>query len=132
MKLYLIVFCLTHRSVPCLVVLRETFSGSKFRDSQSDVMIGVYIVVLLWVPLYEDWRTCNKWTDCRNQRGWRTHGPLNQLSRAHMNSQWLKQQAMDCMAMHQDLCLHIITVPSSFYGKTNNRSRYISDSFTCS
>jgi hypothetical protein len=38
--------------------------------------------------------------------------PLNQLSKAHMNSQRLKQQAQDCKGLLQVLCLYIIVFRS--------------------
>ena len=52
--------------------------------------------------------------DCENQRGWRTpgeHYPLNQLSKVHVSSQRLEQQAL---ALHLLLCLCIRSVSLVF------------------
>jgi hypothetical protein len=38
------------------------------------------------------------------------HGPLHQLSRAHMDSQRLKQQTWACMGPHQSCGVYVVTV----------------------
>lgn len=52
-----------------------------------------------------------KQKDYRRLKGWETpreQSPLDQLSRAHTNSQKLKPQTQDCTCLYKVLCIYIV------------------------
>lgn len=108
LKWFLMAFCFACRSLSCPVVIREAFKeayGNMSRNPQPDINYAERVSKLevfigsLPLELSEPHRRRRK--DCKSQSGLRTPrecGPLNQLSRAHMESQRLKRQAhRDCV-----------------------------------
>jgi hypothetical protein len=69
--------------------------------------------------------------ECESQKGWRTpgeQGPVNQLSRAHINSQRLRRHAQGMHGSPQVLCLYIKASSLVFKGFLSVR---MSGSLTC-
>lgn len=115
-------FCCTHRLVPCSAIIENLHlpaDGSTYRDSKPDItkryrdlethsseMGCLHQILSLWAQ-----ETLQKirQKEYKSQRVWRIpkeQGPINQLTKAHMSSKRLSQQAQ---GLHQSTSgpLHI-------------------------
>ena len=93
MRWFLTLFCYTHTSVPCPVIIRgqQQASGSRYRHPQWRKSKCEVSIRFLPSELSESWGT--GWKDYWGQRKWKTSGKLSQLSRLLMSSQRLQLQA---------------------------------------
>lgn len=123
------IFCSTYRWVPCSNFIREASSGSNLELVEKPTAkhyMGSPYEVSIGTP--QKWRR----KDCKSQREQRRpgkHNRLNQLSRAHMDSQRVQSQTWD-LPWSIPGPVHLLWLFAWRFCETpTSGSRYVSESF---
>lgn len=125
------IFCYIHISVPCIDIIREGFSNSRYEKiwyPQWDIMQRKckleVLMKSLSLELRETYGSIIKKEKCWCKKRWRTPGQqslLSQLSKAHLSSQRLKQQAQALHGSAPDLYYAISLVFYQLLSMRTNR-----------